>query len=94
MTKEQKPHMAGNPRDLQNYEIKHLVESHGKANMGGIVFRLLYPPATDSKLLDIITDPNFTAKIVGFPTTNGDCTYEVKGNEKTLKIKINYSTYM
>jgi hypothetical protein len=86
--------MFGNPRDLQPHEIKNLIEKHGKASMGGKVFKLLYPPPTDPKLLAIINDPKFTSKIVGFPTTNGECTYEVKGDAKSLKIKIHYSTYL
>jgi hypothetical protein len=73
---------------LQAHEIKSLVQNQGKANIAGKEWKLHHPEHNDTTLQEIISDPQLSAKLLGAPTPDGECTYELQGNGKSLKIKV------
>jgi hypothetical protein len=77
-----------NVRELQPHEIKSLVQNQGKTNIAGNEWKLNNPQHNDSTLQTIVNDPQLSAKLLGAPTQEGECTYELQGNGKSLKIKV------
>lgn len=69
-------------------DIKALVQQQGKTTEGNYEFTLKEPSTTDQVLQAVINAPDFEVRSIEAQGNSGEVYYDLKANEKQVRIKI------